>query len=86
MVLASSQSITDLNPDSIGQVDYTFAFKSLNDEKVLELYEKMNLGLDFNDFLRLYKTVTGDINKFHFLYISRFEEYRKNFNTQIILD
>ena len=86
MVLASSQSITDLNPDTIGQVDYTFAFKNHNDDKVLELYEKLNLGLDFNKFIRLYKTVTGDLGKFDFLYISRFEEYRKNFNNEIIMD
>lgn len=86
MVLASSQSITDLHPDAIGQVDYTFAFKNHNDEKLLELYEKLNLGLDFKDFLRLYKTVTGDLNRFDFLYISRFEEFRKNFDEAIILN
>ena len=85
MILASSQSITDLHPDAIGQVDYTFAFKNHNDEKLLELYEKLNLGLDFKDFLRLYKTVTGDLNRFDFLYISRFEEFRKNFDEAIIL-
>ena len=84
--IIASQHINDLDPQSINQLDYVLLFKSHNDAKLLELHMKLDLSITPEQFVRMYKMVTHDKTKFDFLYITRFEEYRKNFNNEIILD
>ena len=83
--IVASQYINDLDPQSINQLDYVLLFKCHNDAKLLELHRKMDLSIEPDEFIKMYDTVTGDRSKYDFLYISRFEEYRKNFNQKIIL-
>jgi len=84
--IIASQHINDLDPQSINQLDYVLLFKSHNDAKLLELHLKLDLSVTPEQFVHMYKMVTHDKSKFDFLYITRFEEYRKNFNNEIILE
>jgi len=84
--IIASQHINDLDPQSINQLDYVFLFKSHNDTKLEELHKKLDLSITSDQFIRMYKTITSDKTKYDFLYITRFEEYRKNFNNEIIMD
>ena len=60
-------------------------FKSFNREKLLILFEALDLAIEFEDFERLYKDATAE--PFNFLYVdSRENEYRKNFSKLYILD
>jgi hypothetical protein len=84
--IIASQHINDLDPQSINQLDYVFLFKSHNDDKLVELHKKLDLSISPERFISMYKTITGDKTKYDFLYITRFEEYRKNFNNEILLE
>ena len=84
-VIISSQWVNDLEPQCINQLDYVFLFKSHNDDKLLEIWKKLDLCIEFELFKEIYQACTGDLTKFHFLYIDRFEQYRMDFNKLIIL-
>lgn len=84
-VIISSQWLADLQPQSINQLDYVFLFKAHNQDRLLDIHNKLDLDLDFETFLKLYKYCTDDKTKFDFLYISRFEEYRKSFSELFII-
>lgn len=82
----SSQWVNDLEPDCISQMDYTLLFKEHNEDKLEELYYKLNLSLSLEQFLKLYDAVTNNKKEFNFLYISRTGEYRRNFDNKYIGD
>ena len=84
--IIASQHINDLDPQSVNQLDYVLLFKSHNDAKLIELHMKLDLSITPEQFVQMYKMVTHDKTKFDFLYITRCEEYRKNFNNEIIMD
>jgi hypothetical protein len=81
-VILSSQSLTDLHPQAIKQLDYAMIFRSFNPDKLLKLYEHVDLSIEYSDFVRLYEHATRE--KWHFLYIDvRDEQFRRNFNEQL---
>jgi hypothetical protein len=83
-IILSSQRITDLHPDALGQMDYCLIFKSFNDETLDKLREKLDLALDKDEFKKLYEHTTKE--KYNFLYIDvNHNLYRKNFNKKIEL-
>ena len=80
-VIISSQYIHDLKPESIQQLDYILMFGKINDDKLLELHNQLNLSISPDLFKFLYRDATSD--KHNFLYIDRTnEQYRQNFNKQ----
>ena len=84
--IVASQWLKDLDPQCINQLDYVFLLKFHNEEKLEDLREKLDLSIPLDLFLFMYKYVTRNKNEFNFLYITRFESYRMNFNKQIIID
>jgi 23S rRNA pseudoU1915 N3-methylase RlmH len=69
MVIMSTQSLTDLNPDTIAQIDYTLAYDRIADDKLKELYDKLNLSIEYDKFKECYDDATK--KPYGFLYISR---------------
>jgi hypothetical protein len=69
MVIMSAQSLTDLHPETITQLDYTLMFDRIPVPKVYDLYEKLDLSMDYDTFLKDYTDATK--KPFGFLYISR---------------
>jgi len=84
-VIVSSQYIHDLSNSCIKNLDYTLIFKSFNREKLLVLFESLDLSIDFELFEQLYQDATEQ--PFNFLYVdSRDNTYRKNFNKEYLID
>ena len=80
-VIVSSQYIHDLSNSCIKNLDYTLIFKSFNREKLLVLFEALDLSIDFELFEKLYLDATAQ--PFNFLYVdSRDNTYRRNFNRE----
>ena len=83
-VIVSSQYVHDLSNSCINNLDYTLVFKSFNREKLLVLFEALDLSIDFELFEQLYLDATAE--PFNFLYVdSRENTYRKNFNKEYLL-
>ena len=83
-VIISSQYCKDLMPASIQQIDYALLLNSFNFDKMTRIHELLDLAIDSNKLYSLYKHATSE--KYNFLYIDvRNEEYRKNFNTKLIV-
>ena len=84
-VIVSSQYIHDLSNSCIKILDYTLIFKSFYREKLLVLFESLDLSIDFELFEQLYQDATAQ--PFNFLYVdSRDNTYRKNFNKEYLID
>jgi hypothetical protein len=76
--IISTQSINNLMPNSIGQLDYILVFGGQREEAVEALRRKLDLPIDENEFLDLYHQATDE--KYNFLYIDRREVVlKKNF-------
>lgn len=76
--IISTQSITDLKPNSINQLDYVLIWHGLNDERLFKLYENLKLSVDYDEFLSVYSDSTSE--KYGFLLIDvRNDEFRRNF-------
>jgi KaiC/GvpD/RAD55 family RecA-like ATPase len=76
------QYLSDLSTDTRKQIDYALLFKSFNEEKLLSMYESLDLSIDFDEFVELYHYATKD--PYNFLYVDvKQDKYRKNFNTEI---
>ena len=81
MVLISSQHLNDLMPSTLQQMGYVILFSKFSDEKLEELFRKLDLGIQFDQFYRIYKDATK--KNFDFLFIDRpNNSFRKNFNEQ----
>ena len=81
-VILLGHTLTDLNPGSRKQLDYTLIFKCFSEEKLKTLYTDLDLSMDFEDFKKAYEYATKD--PYNFLYIStKSDELRKNFNEKI---
>lgn len=79
MLLMSSQDLNDLFPSTLKQMGYVILFRKFSDDKLVELFKKLDLGIQFETFYKLYKDATKD--KFNFLFIDRNKnEFRKNFS------
>ena len=57
-MIVSSQYIHDLSNSCIKNLDYTLIFKSFNREKLLVLFESLDLSIDFELFEQLYQDAT----------------------------
>lgn len=76
------QYLVDLSTDTRKQIDYALLFKSFNEEKLLSIYESLDLSIDFDEFVELYQYSTKD--PYNFLYIDvKQDKYRKNFDKEI---
>lgn len=76
--IISTQSINNLMPNSIGQLDYILVFGGQREEAVEQLRRKLDLPIDEEEFLDLYHQATDE--KYNFLYIDRREVVlKKNF-------
>tara|TARA_R110002012_G_scaffold121494_1_gene270974 strand:- start:2618 stop:3469 length:852 start_codon:yes stop_codon:yes gene_type:complete len=79
------QYLTDLEPAARKQLDYALLFRSFNEKKLKNIYESLDIGIEFEDFKKMYDYATKD--PYNFLYIDvRNDEFRKNFNRKLILD
>ena len=82
-MIVSSQNIHDLSNACIKNLDYTLIFKSFNREKLLVLFEALDLSIDFELFEQLYLDATAQ--PFNFLYVdSRDNTYRKHFHREYL--
>lgn len=76
------QYLSDLSVDTRKQIDYALLFKSFNEEKLLSIYESLDLSIDFDEFVELYHYAIKD--PYNFLYIDvKQDKYRKNFDKEI---
>ena len=83
--IISSQWMTDLQPQSILQLDYFVGFKSLSQEKMEKIYKLLDLSIDFEKFWEIYKHCT--IEAYSFMYLSiRDEKFRSKLNKEIELE
>jgi len=83
-LIFSSQYLHDLQNAAIKNIDVCLIFKSFNTEKLLVLYEGLDLTCTFETFLDMYHEATKD--NFNFLYVDcREGTFRKNFNQQYVL-
>ena len=83
-MIVNSHYIHDLSNSAIKNLDYTLIFKSFNREKLLVLFEALDLSIEFETFEQLYLDATAQ--PFNFLYVdSRENTYRKNFNERYLL-
>jgi hypothetical protein len=83
-LIFSSQYIHDLSNSAIKNLDYCLIFKSFNKEKLLTLYEALDLSIEFDTFEKIYQDATAE--QFHFLFVdSRENKYRKDFNKEYLL-
>ena len=74
-----------MQPQAIKQLDFIFLFKSFNEEKLLRIYELVDLSVPFDKFVSLYKFATAE--PFSFLYVDiRHEIFRKSFNTVLSVE
>ncbi len=86
LVLIASQHLNDLQPAAIKQLQYIFLFARFSLDKLEDLYKTLDLSINWDKFLSLYKDATAD--KYGFLYIGREPEgdkFRKGFNNEYIL-
>jgi hypothetical protein len=86
MVLCASQYPNDIDPQSWSQLDYALLFKGHNDEKLEQIHLKLDLCISLELFKQIYRLCIGPLNEFNFLYITRFEDYRKNFNMLLLIE
>lgn len=84
MTIISSQDVIDLKPDAQKQQDYVLLFPKINVEKLDKVHQNMGLSLPFDKFNEIYHEATS--KPYNFLYISRNDEFRHNFNYKYITD
>ena len=79
-VFISSQNCNDLTPSAFRQLDYLLVFRGLstNIEKLTQIHSNMDLPIELDKFIALYRNATLD--KFNFLWCSKNGLFRKNFN------
>jgi len=82
-VIISSQYLNDIQPQCLLQIDILLCFKSLSEEKLLGIHKSLDLCIDFNKFLDIYRCITEEPYTFMYLNV-RSEEIRQNFNKRIL--
>lgn len=83
-VILSSQYLYDMMPAGIRQLDYCITFAGLTTQQLEKIHTGLDLSIDMERFIDIYIKATRD--KYNFLYIdSNKDEFRKNFNTQILI-
>jgi len=85
MTIMSGQSITDLKPSAIAQLQYVLLYPQISDEKIEEIHKKLKIGLPLNDFKQLYEYATETPHNFLYIDVVR-DSYRKNFNQKFLIE
>lgn len=81
-VIVSSQWLSDLQPQSILQLDYFIAFRSLSQDKMENIHKLLDLSIEFEKFWEIYKHCTEE--QYSFMYLStRDEKFRCRLNKEI---
>jgi len=83
-VFISSQNCNDIVPSAWRQLDYLLIFGgfSNNIDKLRDIYVNMDLPIEFEQFVQLYRDATSE--KYNFLWCSKEGVFRKNFNRQYV--
>jgi hypothetical protein len=82
MCILSSQNITDLAPETHLQLSYALMFQSFNEDKLKNIYERLDMFCELPEFISAYKFATQE--KYNFLYVDIDGcQFRKNFNKLI---
>lgn len=80
--IISSQYVCDIMPEVFNQLDFCILFGGHEDSKIYKIHKAIDLSIDPEKFLQLYKDVTS--KRFDFLWIDIVHErFRKNFNTEV---
>jgi len=83
-VILSGHNVTNLLPQARANIDYCIVFKGMADDKVKVLHNDLNLSLDFEKFLEIYKNATE--KPYSFLWISTSDDkLRCGFDKDIIV-
>ena len=83
-LIFSSQYLHDLQNSAIKNIDVCLIFKSFNREKLLVLFEGLDLSCSFDQFVEMYKDATHE--PFNFLYVDcREGTFRRNFNQEYVI-
>ncbi len=82
-VIMSCQWIHDLLPEAIKQVDYLLLFKGLDSKKLEKVIKDADLSINLELLKKVYENATSE--PFNFLYIDRFDHFRKNFDKQYVI-
>lgn len=85
LVLISSQHLNDLKPDALRQLGYVMLFARFSGDKLIELYQKLDVQIPFDEFERLYRDATK--KKYNFLFLDRAagaDQFRKGFTEKYI--
>ena len=78
-IILSSQSYIDTDPKiRKGNLDYLLLFKGIPEKVLSFIYEEQAITMPIEMFEKIYLDATEE--KYHFLYIDRNGEYRKDFN------
>lgn len=86
-VYISVQSISDLTPSAILQIDVAILFRGLrsNIKKLEHIYTNLDIQhISLEDFIKIYKEATE--KPYNFLWVSKNGEFRRNFNYRFVLD
>jgi hypothetical protein len=74
-----SQSVNDLAPSSLNQLDYLITFKGIPEPKIIHIHTQLSLTLPFDKFQKIYHNATNE--KYNFLLVDKNNHiFRKNFN------
>jgi hypothetical protein len=83
-VILSGHNLTNISPQARANIDYCIVFKGMADDKVKVLHNDLNLSLDFEKFLEIYKNATE--KPYSFLWISTSDDkLRCGFDKDIII-
>ena len=84
MVIISSQSLKDLTPSSINQLDYILLFGQIPIDRLSIVVSGTGIDISFEDFLTLYNDATS--KKYGFLYVDiKNSIFRDGFTFQYVL-
>ena len=84
-VYISSQNCNDIVPASFRQLDYLLIFGgfSTNIPKLEDIHKNMDLPIDFDKFVQIYRDATAE--PYNFLWCDKNGTFRKNFNKEYVL-
>jgi len=82
-VILSNQWLRSIQPNSRRQLDYLLLLQGHSDEKLIEIYNELDLTIDLQCFIKMYKQITYN-KRYSFLYVDILDgNYRQNFNTKL---
>ncbi len=82
-VILSLQYPNDLDLLARMQIDYWILFKKINNKKLKEIYDIIDVENDFISFKNMYNEATEEKYDFFYIDLGK-QEFRKNFNMKFI--